>query len=652
MPTGLASTVRRPAPCMLGQPSPSPRRMIPNTARGGIWLVAPGRCGMVRPCAHPAPRGRPSGGCPRGPAPPCSTASATSPRGRRASTSRLRPSGRARQSVRRTSSGIGVQKGGTSWWYELIADHPGVTARRDHPQGAALPVPLRHRALRSGRGARATTAGSHGRPGTITGEWTPDYLAYPWVADPAGPGRPRGPSCWSSCVIRWSASAPASSFRLSQGRRPTRRRWPTPSARASTPGTSAGTSGTSPADQMLVLQYEQCIARPGRPAGRHLPVPRARRPRTRPDLPGTRSTSRATSGPSIPRPAGAWPRLYADDLDELFALVPHLDRSLWPSDRRGRRAPEPWPPDPRPDPAWRRPAVAGGAVGDGLATAPVAGPPLAAPSSSGPTSATGSVASRPGEDGFDLPPPTRPRARRPARPTTWGWGRPASGAGWWHRLVTRPPRGVWPDPTCRRPGTSCPTSPPAPFDARTSVRRYHGWFPRRSGDGGRRVDPDLRLLPWVAPLLASAAPDGPGPASWCGIRWSGCGWPWPTEPSAGRPRPVRPSPRPSTAASRRPARAGCSRHFRTPTGAGPPVRAVPRGPRRPAGRHLPVPRSRRRLPPPGGADPAPGRPARPSTRLDPDTRDRLVALYAADVAELASLAPGLDLGLWPDVRRP
>ncbi len=27
--------------------------------------------------------------------------------------------------------GIGVQKAGTSWWYELIADHPGVWARPD-----------------------------------------------------------------------------------------------------------------------------------------------------------------------------------------------------------------------------------------------------------------------------------------------------------------------------------------------------------------------------------------------------------------------------------------------------------------------------------------------------------------------------------------
>jgi hypothetical protein len=33
--------------------------------------------------------------------------------------------------------------------------------------------------------------------------------------------------------------------------------------------------------------------------------------------------------------------------------------------------------------------------------------------------------------------------------------------------------------------------------------------------------------------------------------------------------------------------------------------------------------------------------------FDPDTRDRLVALYADEVAELQALAPGLDLELWP-----
>ena len=43
--------------------------------------------------------------------------------------------------------------------------------------------------------------------------------------------------------------------------------------------------------------------------------------------------------------------------------------------------------------------------------------------------------------------------------------------------------------------------------------------------------------------------------------------------------------------------------------------------------------------------PDPGR--GPDLDLDADTLDRLVELYATDVADLARLVPELDLSLWP-----
>jgi hypothetical protein len=76
--------------------------------------------------------------------------------------------------------GIGVQKAGTSWWYELIVSHPGVSARpRIHKE--------RHFLSRFGTESfgPAEIAAYHGwfprRPGTLAGEWTPDYLDFPWV---------------------------------------------------------------------------------------------------------------------------------------------------------------------------------------------------------------------------------------------------------------------------------------------------------------------------------------------------------------------------------------------------------------------------------------------------------------------------------------
>jgi hypothetical protein len=76
--------------------------------------------------------------------------------------------------------GIGVQKAGTSWWYSLIVSHPAVST---HP-GIHKE---RHFLSRFGTASfgPAEIEAYHGwfprRPGTLAGEWTPDYLDYPWV---------------------------------------------------------------------------------------------------------------------------------------------------------------------------------------------------------------------------------------------------------------------------------------------------------------------------------------------------------------------------------------------------------------------------------------------------------------------------------------
>ncbi len=76
--------------------------------------------------------------------------------------------------------GIGVQKAGTTWWYERIVAHPGVFA----PAGVH-----KERHYFDRFGARPMTAvdaagydGWFPRPaGKLTGEWTPDYFTFPWV---------------------------------------------------------------------------------------------------------------------------------------------------------------------------------------------------------------------------------------------------------------------------------------------------------------------------------------------------------------------------------------------------------------------------------------------------------------------------------------
>jgi len=78
--------------------------------------------------------------------------------------------------------GIGAQKCGTTWWYDLIAAHPEVSARSGiHKE--------RHFFDRFGsdRFDDAEIGRYHGwfpRPaGMRCGEWTPDYFSYPWTPE-------------------------------------------------------------------------------------------------------------------------------------------------------------------------------------------------------------------------------------------------------------------------------------------------------------------------------------------------------------------------------------------------------------------------------------------------------------------------------------
>jgi hypothetical protein len=76
--------------------------------------------------------------------------------------------------------GIGAQKAGTTWWYGLITAHPGVWSSPDlHKERQFLSG---FGTLGFGPEDIATYHGWFPRPGgTLCGEWTPDYLYYPWV---------------------------------------------------------------------------------------------------------------------------------------------------------------------------------------------------------------------------------------------------------------------------------------------------------------------------------------------------------------------------------------------------------------------------------------------------------------------------------------
>jgi hypothetical protein len=228
--------------------------------------------------------------------------------------------------------GIGTQKAGTTWWYSLIAAHPGVTSRPDiHKE--------RHFLSRFGSTAfsEADVDSYHGwfprRAGEITGEWTPDYLSFPWVAPLLNRAAPKARLL---VILR----DPVDRFRSGLAHQ----------LANGSPLTSDVVSDAVNRgfyhrhlmwwaqhfddDRVLVLQYERCARDPmGQLAKtyRFLGLDESFEPEY---LEKRRSS---TSDPVIVDPEAAvrLAEIYAEDVAALSLQVPELDMTLW-TNFRGR----------------------------------------------------------------------------------------------------------------------------------------------------------------------------------------------------------------------------------------------------------------------------------------------------------------------------
>ena len=111
---------------------------------------------------------------------------------------------------------------------------------------------------------------------------------------------------------------------------------------------------------------------------------------------------------------------------------------------------------------------------------------------------------RPWEAGFDLTPPAVAPDETTGPPDYVGIGVTLGGATWWHGLVTdHPGVSVRSDlPGARHYLSRFATEPfgPEQMDA------YHHLFPRPLGTIAGEWSPSYSTLPWVLPLLARAAP--------------------------------------------------------------------------------------------------------------------------------------------------
>jgi hypothetical protein len=229
--------------------------------------------------------------------------------------------------------GIGVQKCGTTWWYDLLMSHPRLYARADiHKE--------RHYFDRFGAAAfeQSDRDGYAGwfprRPGTLTGEWTPDYFGLPWaplllrgaapdarllllLRDPVERfrsglahrrrmGEPSGPAAVNDAIQRGFYFRLLNDWLLQFDRR-----------------------------QLHILQYERCATDPAgqlRSTFQFLGLEDAELAHRPPDRPAAaRSGNDETPLDLDPTVRKRLVSLYSPDVVSLARTLPSIDLELWPN---------------------------------------------------------------------------------------------------------------------------------------------------------------------------------------------------------------------------------------------------------------------------------------------------------------------------------
>lgn len=235
--------------------------------------------------------------------------------------------------------GIGVQKAGTTRWFRLIFDHPDAEHLLSRPRPRPFFGPIQKERHFFGRfGAQSfgpeDIADYHGwfprRPGMVTGEWTPDYLYYPWVPPLMAQA---APAAKLLLILR----DPIERFRSGLAGEIRNGAAHVGAANAEAMGHSLYSDNVRrwldhfPAEQLLILQHERCVREPAEQLEatyRFLGLD-----------PGHRVADIArpvhqTVEDKAALDEGVRARLldiFRPDIAELVKLVPSLDLTLWPS---------------------------------------------------------------------------------------------------------------------------------------------------------------------------------------------------------------------------------------------------------------------------------------------------------------------------------
>jgi hypothetical protein len=223
--------------------------------------------------------------------------------------------------------GVGAEKAGTSWWYELLVDHPDIV----RPQ-------LAHKELRyfNRFGTQHCTSEDldryhklFARPaGARTGEWSPSYMTDHWVPPLL---HRAAPDAKLLVIVRDPVERYVSGL-----------------TQLATRGRSAGLTECRaafergcyasqlerlvewfPLEQILVLQYEACVRDPLRWLHRSyefVDVDADHRPADASRKVHTTTADKAVLGPSERQDLAT---AYQGEIRRLIDLVPELDLALW-----------------------------------------------------------------------------------------------------------------------------------------------------------------------------------------------------------------------------------------------------------------------------------------------------------------------------------
>ncbi len=232
--------------------------------------------------------------------------------------------------------GIGAQKAGTTWWYHLLASHPGVAAsdgmhkeRHFFDRFGALP-------FRPSDAEQYQGWFPH-QPGQVSGEWTPDYISLPWVPDLLVRAAPE---------VRLLVLLRDPVERFRSGLAHQRRMGQSPTGASAADALERGCYYRAlipwlerfDRSRILILQYERCVADPGGQyrattdflgLSPYLP-PDADRAEDSP-VDGSSAHRHGPTGSALdPDVIQRLQSSYEADVTALVTLVPDFDLALWP----------------------------------------------------------------------------------------------------------------------------------------------------------------------------------------------------------------------------------------------------------------------------------------------------------------------------------